>query len=169
MDIWVAVLSRVEQLTKVMPNFWRAVHIQFIVFGKGWGSVFSGDPAATLVTCLWVRMVKTACAPYPYAWWRHQMEIFSTLLALCTWPFVWSPVNSPHKGQWRGTLMFSLICAGTYGWINNHEAGDLRRHRGHYYVIKIAVFYVNAYISNPYSPRLISPILSITAGIRRTG
>ena len=31
------------------------------------------------------------------------------------WPFVWgihwSPVNSPHKGQWRGALMFSLICA----------------------------------------------------------
>ena len=31
------------------------------------------------------------------------------------WPFVWgihrSPVNSPHRGQWRGALMFSLICA----------------------------------------------------------
>ena len=31
------------------------------------------------------------------------------------WPFVWrihrSPVNSPHKGQWRRALMFSLICA----------------------------------------------------------
>ena len=30
------------------------------------------------------------------------------------WPFVGgihqSPVNSPHKGQWRGALMFSLIC-----------------------------------------------------------
>ena len=25
-----------------------------------------------------------------------------------------SPVNSPHKGQWRGALMFSLICV----WIN---------------------------------------------------
>ena len=35
-------------------------------------------------------------------WWRHQMEKFSALLALC--------VNSPHKGQWRGNLMFSLIC-----------------------------------------------------------
>ena len=23
----------------------------------------------------------------------------------------WSPVNSPHKGQWRGALIFSLICA----------------------------------------------------------
>ena len=31
------------------------------------------------------------------------------------WPSVWgfhrSPVNSLHKGQWRGALMFSLICA----------------------------------------------------------
>ena len=42
------------------------------------------------------------------------------------------PVNSPHKGQWRGALMFSLICVSINGWINNREAGDLRRHRGHY-------------------------------------
>ena len=44
------------------------------------------------------------------------------------WPFVRgihrSPVNSPHKGQWRGALMFSLICAWT-----NRDVGDLRRHR----------------------------------------
>ena len=43
-----------------------------------------------------------------------------------------SPVNSPHKGQWRGALMFSLICAWTKGWVNNGEAGDLRRYRAHY-------------------------------------
>ena len=52
------------------------------------------------------------------------------------WPFVReihrSPVNSPHKGQWRGILMFSLICAWTNGWVNNREGGDLRRHRAHY-------------------------------------
>ena len=52
---------------------------------------------------------------------------------LCYWPFVWrihrSPVNSTHKGQWCGALMFSLICAWTNGWVNNHEAGDLRCHR----------------------------------------
>ena len=52
------------------------------------------------------------------------------------WPFVWgihrSPVNSPHKGQWRGALMFSLICVWINGWVNNREAGDLRRHRNHY-------------------------------------
>ena len=51
------------------------------------------------------------------------------------WPFVRgihrSPVNSPHKGQWRGALMFSLI----FVWINDHEAGDLRRYRSHYDVI----------------------------------
>ena len=55
------------------------------------------------------------------------------------WPFVRgihrSPVNFPHKGQWCGALMFSLICAWINGWVNNREAGDLRRHRAHYDVI----------------------------------
>ena len=52
------------------------------------------------------------------------------------WPFVrgihrW-PVNSPHKGQWCGALMFSLICIWINGWVNNREAGDFRRYRAHY-------------------------------------
>ena len=46
-----------------------------------------------------------------------------------------SPVNSPHKGQWRGALMFTLICARIIGWVNNRKAGDLRRYRHHYDVI----------------------------------
>ena len=36
------------------------------------------------------------------------------------------------KGQWRGALMFSLICAWINSWVNNREAGDLRRHHTHY-------------------------------------
>ena len=55
------------------------------------------------------------------------------------WPFVWgihqSPVNSPHKGQRRWALMFSLICALINGWVNNGEAGDLRCNCTHYDVI----------------------------------
>ena len=39
-----------------------------------------------------------------------------------------------HKGQWRGALMFSLICVWINGWVNNGEAGDLRRYRAHYAV-----------------------------------
>ena len=42
------------------------------------------------------------------------------------------PVNSSHKGQWRGALMFFFICAWINGWVNNREAGDLRRYHGHY-------------------------------------
>ena len=41
----------------------------------------------------------------------------------------------PHKGQWRGAFMFSLICAWISGWVNKREPGDLRRHRAHYSVI----------------------------------
>ena len=59
------------------------------------------------------------------------------------WPFVRgihrSPVNSPHKGQWRGALMFSLICARINGWVNTGEAGGLRRYRAHYDVIVMNV------------------------------
>ena len=55
------------------------------------------------------------------------------------WPFVReihrSPVNFPHKGQWRGALMFSLIYAWINDWVNNREAGDLSRRHGHYDVI----------------------------------
>ena len=40
-----------------------------------------------------------------------------------------------HKGQWRGALMFSLICVRINDWVNNREAGDLRRRRAHYDVI----------------------------------
>ena len=54
----------------------------------------------------------------------------------CYWPFVRrihrSPVNSPHKGQWRGALMFSLIWAWTNDWVNNWNTGDLRHHHAHY-------------------------------------
>ena len=67
----------------------------------------------------------------PISWWRHQMETFSALLALCAGNSP-VPVNSPHKGQWRGSLMFSLICAWINGWVNNREAGDLRRNHAHY-------------------------------------
>ena len=34
-------------------------------------------------------------------------------------------------GQWRGALMFSLVCARINDWVNTREAGDLRRHRCH--------------------------------------
>ena len=69
-----------------------------------------------------------------HPWWRHQMETFSALLAIVR-EIHRSPVNFPHKGQWRGALMFALICVLINGWVNNRKAGDLRRYRAHYGVI----------------------------------
>ena len=59
------------------------------------------------------------------------METFSALLAICAGN---SPVPGefPRKGQWRGALMFSLTCVWINGWVNIHQAGDLRRYRAHY-------------------------------------
>ena len=67
------------------------------------------------------------CAHNEVIKWKHFQRY---------WPFVRrihrSPVNSPHKGQWRGALMFSLIWAWINSWANNREAGDLRRYSTHY-------------------------------------
>ena len=64
------------------------------------------------------------------------------------WPFMRgihrSPVNSPYKGQWRGTLLFSLICVWINGWENNREAVDLRPYRAHY---DVTVMYIENRIS----------------------
>ena len=70
-------------------------------------------------------------------WWCHQMETFSALLAICAGS-PRSPVNSPHKGQWRGALMFSLICVWINSWVNNREVGDLRCYRAQYDVILLS-------------------------------
>ena len=68
--------------------------------------------------------------------WCHQIETFSALLALCEGIYR-SSMDSPHKGQWRGALMFCFICARTNGWANNRDAGDLR----HYDIIVMATIY----------------------------
>ena len=73
------------------------------------------------------------------SWFNHNMmtssngNIFRVTGPLCG-EFT-GPANSPHKGQWRGALMFSLICVWINRWVNNREAGDLRRYRAHYDVI----------------------------------
>ena len=59
--------------------------------------------------------------------WKHFPRYWSFVRGIHR-----SPVNSPHKDQWRGALMFCLICVWINGWVNNREAGDLRRYRAHY-------------------------------------
>ena len=61
-----------------------------------WGSVVGEGGAGCILYC-------------NGPWWRHQMKTFSALLALCA-GVDRLPVNSQHKGQLRGALMFSSIC-----------------------------------------------------------
>ena len=59
-----------------------------------------------------------------------------------------SPVNSPRKGQWRGALIFSLICVWINGWVNNRA---LRRYRTHYDVTVMLATSVAAAIAHVWS------------------
>ena len=87
---------------------------------------FSRYELKTLKRLPWVTCVASIMIHDDVIQWKHSPRY---------WPFVRrihrSPANSPHKGQWRGALMFSLICVWINGWVNNREAGDLRRYRAH--------------------------------------
>ena len=90
------------------------------------------SPLWTIFNCIYPVLYIHICmyiCTCRLTWRRHQMETFSALLAICAGN---SPVSDEFKGRWRGTLMFSLISARINGWVNNHEAGDLRRIRPHY-------------------------------------
>ena len=71
--------------------------------------------------------------------WHHDNSLVTALQMYIGWfapvHLDTLPVNSPHKGQWRGAFMFSLICAWISGWTNSSDAGDLRSHRAYYDVI----------------------------------
>ena len=73
--------------------------------------------AANLVTCHYDDVIKWKPFPYycPFVRGIHQ-----------------SLVDSLHKGQWHGALMFSLISTWTNAWANNRDAGDLRCNSAHY-------------------------------------
>ena len=98
------------------------------------------------ITSIWRQVLVTICL---LSWWRHQMETFSALLALCVG-------NSPATGEFPTQRpvtrsfddFFDLrlnkqLC-------KNHEAGDLRRHRAHYDVIVMQRGRGFEVISNPY-------------------
>ena len=63
------------------------------------------------------------------SWWRHQMETFSALLAICarnspvTGEF---PAQKPVTWSFDVFFLFFFICAWINAWVNNREAGDLR-------------------------------------------
>ena len=91
------------------------------------------------------KLSRPNCIIHCRSWWGHDShdDVIKWKHFPRYWPFVRgihrSPVNSPHKGQWRGALFFSLMCVWINGWVNNGEAGDLRRYRIHYDVTVMAV------------------------------
>ena len=115
--------------------FWHFINSAFFRIGE-WGGGGGGN--YILAPDGHISLSQTAHV----MWLYHSQYIFHDgvikwkYLPRYFWPFVraihWSPVKSPHTSQWRGALMFSLICAWTIGSVSYRDAGDLRRHRTHY-------------------------------------
>ena len=110
--------NEIQHLTRMMPHAYQLITaIETLNQTYEWGVIF----------ILWGGYNGLAPSHHDVIQWKHFPRYWPFVRGIHRWP-----VNSPHKGQWRGALMFSLICAWIKGWVNNREAGDLRRHRVHY-------------------------------------
>ena len=106
---------------------------------KSWGKVFwrwplfqpnlaNFEPVAEAPRLYHNRRVRKGRV---FSWWRHQMETFSALLALCVGN---SPVTGEFPAQRPVTRSFDVFfdLRLSHSWVNNREAVDLRRHRVHH-------------------------------------
>ena len=86
-------------------------------------------------------MVDDDCHTYDGSmslWWRHQMETFSALLAICAGNSLVPGEFSAQRPVTRSFDVFFDLRPGN-GWVNNGEAGDSRRHRAQYDVIVMSL------------------------------
>ena len=139
-------------ITKSLQIFWRSLHLRWSLWvpifkwvAETWTEVpathlkIGGPVSLRLMTSQFKDIVSNTQKLKSVKYIFCHDDVIKWKYFPRYWPFVRgihrSAVNSPHKGQWRGALMFSLICNRINSWVNNGEAGDLRRHRGHYDVI----------------------------------
>ena len=98
--------------------------------------------------------------------WRHQMETFSALLAICAGN---SPVPGEFPAQRPVTQSFGVsfdLCLNKR-WVNNRGAGDLRRYCAHYDVNVIQMRRVvtsHSFSEYNYLSRPQSQLISVSNG-----
>ena len=128
-----------ETRTDVLRDTWKPCGTKIYVM-----------PSLFMINCPSVHHRLAFCEKWP--WWRYQMGIFSALLAVCAGN---SPVTGEFPSQKASDAeVWCFLCSVPWinSWVNNREAGDLRRHRAHYDVIVIHCCSVN--LCNHHSPRI---------------
>ena len=80
--------------------------------------------------------IRYECHQLGSSLWSHQFETFSALLALNAGNRRWIPLTKASDAE---SWCFLWFAPWINGWVNNSEAGDLRRHRAHYDVTNVVL------------------------------
>ena len=116
----------VHKMVQCTAAIMRPCSTQIFTTGAVWG-VFCGFKPGFIFWHIQWCVLYHVFLNRAIAWWRHKMETFSALLAICAGN---SPVPDELPAQGPVTGSFDVFL--TNGWVNNREAGDLRRYRAHY-------------------------------------
>ena len=117
---WGKIFTAYYDLKKIDLTCWKIKHIILpkivhqtpistsFLFDELWPeSQITQGNQMTHEYCTTMEMALWGWTPRICPWWRHQMQTFPRHLCFVRGDHR-SPVNSPHKGQWRGDLVFSL-------------------------------------------------------------
>ena len=113
----------IQSILMIKQHLWTCFtwHISY------W-SLWLEVPAMPIALLSLKALIRLDCQPSTVTERRHPVSIMHDDVIKWkhfprNWPFVQRPVTRS---------LFSLICVWINGWVNNREAGDLRRYRGYY-------------------------------------
>ena len=160
-----ALCTAVLRLVEVMARFgWMICSVAAVSLNWECAPNRTAAGDATLELRAWSRC--GSCLQYVISWWRHQMEIFSALLALCAGN---SAVTGEFLSKRPVTRSFDVffdqrlskrLSKQSWGWRFETPSRSLWRHCNAYMTEYLYIQIVVSFISSKYIPYLIFVQLS---------
>ena len=115
---------------------WGWNNRNILSFENAWPACYAYYQHYSQCLSLYSRVGRKRQRFYTYHTWQQSYRLYTYFFCRgsdgCVSKNIYRNWWIPHTKAWRGALMFSLICAWIDGWVNNGEAGDMRRHHAHY-------------------------------------
>ena len=155
---------KVSQVDSTDHLTWTKLSLNSKLFLHFYGGWIDANEKSLWMICIWppASYLGPRVTHFTRNSWAHDWNLLKILLFLISnfYPndLIRTQFCTCHgKGQWRGALMFSLICAWTKGFANNQDTSDLRCHRAHYDVTVICMDVMQRMTCGLWSRLLINP------------
>ena len=127
---WPAISWRLFQIDFFIENVWTSIAFSLKFVPRGPIDIYASTVSDNDLTAIRRQsIIWTNDGSFTDTYTRSTHRFHDDVIKWKHFPRHWSSVRGIHRssvnspqGQWRGALMFSLICAWIKAWVNNREA-----------------------------------------------